>query len=252
VALDEHDVLDPNALEAVLQSERPKAFYCMPTLPNPTATTMSLERREQVVEIIRRYGVAVIEDDDYGDLPEQLIPPLAALAPELTYHIAGLSKCLSPALMAAYVVTPDAWSAARLASVMRINAGTVSPMSAALASQWIEDGTANQVVKAIRAEASERRAVAARMLPALQPTMPSDGFHVWLRLPEPWTSGEFVGGLRQAGIGIVGREAFALTPSPEAVRIALGISPTCEQLRHGLGMVADLLTQPPTMLSTVF
>jgi DNA-binding transcriptional MocR family regulator len=74
---------------------------------------------------------------------------------------------------------------------------------------------------------------------------------VWLRLPEPWTSGEFVGGLRHAGMGIVGREAFSVGSSPEAVRIALGASATREQLRDGLGMAADLLTQVPMMSSTV-
>ena len=52
-------------------------------------------------------------------------------------------------------------------------------------------------------------------------------------------------------MGIVGREAFSVGPSPEAVRIALGVSTTREQLAQGLGMVAELLTELPTMSSTV-
>ncbi|WP_114238770.1 PLP-dependent aminotransferase family protein [Dyella sp. C9] len=251
VAMDEQGV-DPDALDAVCQSEHPKAFYCMSTLHNPTAITMSLARREEVVAVAQRHNLTIIEDDDYGSLPENVPPPLAALAPGLTYHIAGLAKCLSAGLVVSYLLTPDAWSAARLTSVMRATSGTVSALSAAVGSCWIEDGTARQVLRAIRAEAAERRAMAARLLPASQLLMPGEGFHVWLRLPEPWTSGEFVGGLRNAGLGVVGREAFSVGPGPEGVRLALGVPETREQLSHGLGMVSELLTQWPTMSSTGF
>lgn len=250
VAMDEHGV-DPDALDAVCASESPKAFYCMPSLHNPTAITMPVERREAIAAVMKRHNLPIIEDDDYGSLPAQVLPPLAVFAPALTYHIAGLSKCLSPSLVVAYVLTPDAWSAARLTSVMRATSGTVSSLSAAVTSRWIEEGTAAQVVQAIRTEANERLAIASRMLPRSQVAIPKDGFHLWLRLPEPWTSGEFVGGLRNAGLGIVGREAFSVGPSPEAVRLALGASGTREQLREGLGMVADLMTQSPMMLSPV-
>lgn len=250
VAMDGHGA-DPAALDAVCRQESPKAFYCQPTLHNPTTTTMPLERREEVAEVARRHNLPIIEDDDYGPLPERAPPPLATLAPSLVYYICGLSKCLSPALVVSYLVTPDAWSAARLTSVMRATSGTVSALSAAVASQWIEDGTAPQVMQAIREEAAARRVMALRLLPAAQCTMSEGGFHLWLRLPEPWTSGEFVGGLRQAGIGVVGHEAFNVGPSPEAVRIALGVSQTREQLEQGLRMVSDLLGQAPTMSFSV-
>jgi DNA-binding transcriptional MocR family regulator len=250
VAMDEHGLI-PDALETVLREEGPKAFYCMPTLHNPTSTTLSLARREAVAAIATRYGVPIIEDDDYGALHESAPPPLAALAPQLTYHIAGLSKCLSPALQMAYLVAPDAWTAARLTSVLRATAGTVSALSAAVASHWIEDGTASLVMQAIREESAERREIARRILPHTQLIMPKEGFHIWLRLPQFWTSGEFVGGLRHAGIGIVGREAFSVGPSPEAVRIALGVNASRQQLADGLGMVADLLTQAPMMSAAV-
>lgn len=250
VAMDEHGVL-PDALDAVCQSAGPKAFYCMPTLHNPTTTTMPRARREAVAAVMKRHNLPIIEDEDYGSLPSDTLPSLASLAPELTYHIIGLSKCLSPSLVVAFVLAPDAWSAARLTSVMRATSGTVSSLSAAVTSRWIEDGTAAQVVKAIRAEASERLAIATRMLPRSLLTVHKESFHVWLRLPEPWTSGEFVGGLRHAGLGVVGHEAFAVGPAHDAVRLALGTSATREQLRDGLGMVADLLVQIPMMSSTV-
>lgn len=106
VAMDEKGLL-PDAFEAVCLARRPKALYCNPTLHNPTSATLPLERREAIVAIARRHGVAIIEDDAYGALPASPLPPLAALAPDLVYHVAGLAKCLSPALRIAYLVVPD-------------------------------------------------------------------------------------------------------------------------------------------------
>jgi len=90
VAMDEQGVI-PEALETVLREHGPKAFYCMPTLHNPTSITLSLARREAVAAVATRYEVPIIEDDDYGAIAELSPPPLAALAPHLTYHIAGLA-----------------------------------------------------------------------------------------------------------------------------------------------------------------
>ena len=76
---------------------------------------MSPKRREAIAEVARRKGIAIIEDDAYGALLRQASTPIAALAPELTWHIATLSKCVTPALRAAYVVTPGMTDTLRLA-----------------------------------------------------------------------------------------------------------------------------------------
>jgi bifunctional pyridoxal-dependent enzyme with beta-cystathionase and maltose regulon repressor activities len=68
----------------------------MPNLQNPTAAVMGVARREAIVEIARRHGVILVEDDVYGFLlGDQAPPPLAALAPEITYHLSSLSKSVA-------------------------------------------------------------------------------------------------------------------------------------------------------------
>ena len=112
VAMDDDGLL-PESFEAACKAHRPKALYCTPTFHNPTIATLPLARRRRLIEIARRHGVAIIEDDAYGALPRDPVAPLAALAPDCVYHIAGLSKCLSPALRIAYLVLPDARIQAR-------------------------------------------------------------------------------------------------------------------------------------------
>ena len=250
VAIDAEGLV-PEAFDAACRELRPKALYCTPTLHNPTTATMSLERREAIVAIARDHGVPIIEDDAYGALVPDGPPPLGALAPDMVFHIAGLAKCLSPALRVAYLVAPDARMAARLAGAIRANAAMASPLTAAIATDWIESGTSGQVLAAIQAEATARRALARRVLPdALAPVGPH-GFHVWLQLPQPWTRGEFTARLRAAGIGVVASDAFALAAPPEAVRLGLGAAPTREDLARGLKMVADLLAESPSTSSMV-
>ena len=57
------------ALEDVLKrTEGVKLIYVIPTFQNPTGRTWSLERRKSLAELSAKYGVAVIEDNPYGEL----------------------------------------------------------------------------------------------------------------------------------------------------------------------------------------
>ncbi|MDB5524583.1 MAG: transcriptional regulator with domain and aminotransferase domain [Rhizobium sp.] len=241
----------PEAFDKICAERRPKALYCNPTLHNPTTATLSLARRHALVEIARRYQVPIIEDDAYGALPVDPLPPLAALAPELVYHIAGLAKSVAPALRIAYLVVPDGRAAARLAGAVRATASMASPLTAAIASRWIEDGTAEMVVAAIRRETNARQLIAANILPPENISSAPEGFHIWLKLGSPWMRGEFASRLRSAGIGVVASDAFALASPPEAVRLGLGAPETREELTRSLQTIADLLNQSPASSSMV-
>ncbi|GGF05597.1 GntR family transcriptional regulator [Aliidongia dinghuensis] len=243
--------LVPEAFAAACRRERPKALYCTPTLHNPTTATMSLARRTAIAAVAREHGVPIIEDDAYAMLPAAPLPPLATLAPELTYYVAGLAKCLSPALRVAYVVPPDASAAARLAGAIRATTTMASPLTVATATRWIEDGTADAVTAAIRAEAAARRAILRALLPDGVLSAPVDAFHAWLALPPPWTSAMFVARLRSAGIGVVGADQFAAGTAPEAVRLSLGAARTRDELSAGLAVVADLLAERPRLSALV-
>jgi DNA-binding transcriptional MocR family regulator len=248
VAMDEKGLL-PESFESACLGHRPKALYCTPTFHNPTTATTPLARRRELVEIARRHGVPIIEDDAYGALPRDPVPPLGALAPDCVYHIAGLSKCLSPALRIAYLVLPDARIQARAADAIRAFAGMASPFSAAIVTHWMEDGVADAVLAAIREETSARQAIAAGLLP--QAKSDPECFHAWLPLADGWTAGALASRARLHGIGLVTADVFATTKVPESVRIGLGAPRTRSDLTHGLEILADLLQRGPGASSTI-
>lgn len=241
----------PESFEAACRAAKPKALYCTPTLHNPTTVTMSLARREAIIAIARAHGVPIIEDDAYGKLAQQAPPPLAALAPDIVFHIASLAKCLSPALRIAYLVAPDTYSAARVGGAVRAVASMGSPLTAAIATRWIQDGTAVAVLGAIRSESHARLQIAATAMSSLEIPINREGFHLWLPLPAHWSRAEFAARLRSVGIGVVGSDVFALESPPEAVRLGLGAPGTRDELRSSLQSVVHLLGESPVAFSTV-
>jgi len=129
--------IDTGAFADACQRLAPRALYLNPTLLNPTTHTISQSRRLEIIDIARRFGVAIVEDDPYGFLPVDGPAPFAALAPDITWHVAGLAKCLGAGLRIAYVVAPDVRSGWLFASSVRTATVMASPVTIALATRWI-------------------------------------------------------------------------------------------------------------------
>lgn len=180
VGMDAEGIL-PDALDHALRTtQRTRAsLYVTPTMHNPTTATMSLARREAVVAVCRAHDIAIIEDDVYnlGLDPGQL--PLAMLAPERTFYANSLSKSLNPTLRIGGLVVPPA----RLNEAENMFKGAgiiVSPLSCAVMEQWLIDGTADAVNRAIQGESARRMTLVRSVLGdlALDPGYP--GYHLWL------------------------------------------------------------------------
>ncbi len=245
------DGVIPEALDAAIRASQPKALYLNPTLQNPTTITIPETRRAALCDIARRSGVPIVEDDAYGFIPTHGPPPLAAIAPDACWHIAGLAKCIGAGLRLAYVIAPDARAAWSFNSAMRALCVMASPISAAIATRWIDDGTADTILRFIRAESVARERIAARKL---EPgTYLSDplSFNLWLPLRNGWTRSAFASHVRATGLGVVPSDAFTAAGAPEeAVRVGLGGPVTRAQVERGLEFMAHALESPPEAVAT--
>ena len=229
----------------------PKALYLNPTLLNPTTHTISQPRRIAIAEIARRFNVPIVEDDPYGFLPTAGPPAFASIAPEITWHVGGLAKCLGAGLRIAYVIVPDARSGWLFASSVRTATVMASPITVALATRWITDGTADALLAAVRQESVERQRLAAAILPGGSYRADPAGFHLWVSLPGSWTRSAFVGHMRSTGVGIVASDTFATDATPpEAVRVCLGGPADRGAVRSALEFMAHALTEIPVLAST--
>lgn len=245
--------IDPQAFADACRQHAPKALYLNPTLHNPTTLTIPEERREAIVAVARRWGVPIIEDDAYGFIPARGVHPLAAVAPDLTWHIAGLAKCIGAGLRAAYVVSPDTRSGWPFAAALRAANVMASPLTVALATRWIEDGTADSILRFIRAETSARQKLATSILPPGSFRADPLSFHLWVELPKPWTRSAFIGHMRATGIGVVASDAFIVDGAPsEAVRVCLGGPASRERVRSALEFMAHALEEAQPALASSY
>ncbi len=231
----------PEALDAACRATQPRALYLVPTMHNPTAVTMPPERRAAIAEMAQRHGLPIVEDDAYGVLPSQPLPALASLAASPVFHVATLSKVISPALRIAFLVAPDAAWAARLTATLRAEVLMASPLMSTLAASWIADGTASALRDAIRAESAARQRMAREILPAGTIAAHPEGLHLWLALPAAWDRLAFAAHLRSRGLAVVPSDAFAVGAPTAGVRLSLGAAPDRVALRGALKAVAEAL-----------
>jgi 2-aminoadipate transaminase len=188
------DGLIPQALqERILglqaQGERIKFLYTVPNFHNPAGTTMSLQRRPQIIEICHRHGILVLEDNPYGLLgfDREPYPALRTHSDEGVVYLGSFSKTFAPGLRVGWALAPHAIREklvlASEAAILCPSAYSQMTVSTYLAtSDWMAQ------IKVYRELYRERRDAMIDSLGTLLPqatwTHPDGGFYVWLTLPE--------------------------------------------------------------------
>jgi DNA-binding transcriptional MocR family regulator len=240
VAMDAEGLL-PEAFEAACRSGLRLAVVS-PTLHNPTTATMGLPRRRKLVEIARKWDVILVEEDVYGLLQEQAPPPLVALAPERVLYLTGLSKTVSPGLRIGYLLFPPALRQ-RLRDAQHHTTWYVSALTMALATQWLQNGTAWRRLLTQRRELAVRHRLCQKHLAGFkwrgEPHCP----HVWLTTP-PGGSSAFARQALAAGVVVVPSSVLAAgrLPSEDGIRLSIGSAPNRQTLAEGLSRLAALRT----------
>ncbi|MBO9714364.1 PLP-dependent aminotransferase family protein [Sphingomonas sp.] len=233
------------ALAEACRSARVKALYVVPTNDNPTAETLPTEERAAIAAVAEREGLTIVEDDAYGLLAGGSIPPIAAFAPERSWHIASLSKLLSPGLRVAYVRAPSVGGALRLAADVHETAIMAPPLNVAMATAWLADGSFDRLVAAMRREVAERQALAEAALGGVDYRRHPRGYHLWLPLPPGLAAAELVHAMQPEGLSLTAADRFAVTPGAEqAVRVSLGGPIARERLGRALRVLHGYLTAP--------
>ena len=180
----------PDSLDQLLSQHDVKFIYLVPTFQNPTGRTLSIERRRQIAEIVKRHDALVIEDDPYSALRYrgEEVAPLHAFAPQNTVYLSTLSKIFAPGLRLGFGIAPPLihqWlTIAKQGADLHTNT-----YAQALAAVYIEDGyIQRQIPKIIELYRPRQEA----MLQAMECCFPSDwrwtkpegGMFIWVEGPD--------------------------------------------------------------------
>jgi DNA-binding transcriptional MocR family regulator len=245
LAMDDDGVL-PEALEQAARSSQARLLFVNPIAHNPTTATMSEGRCEALVAAARKHDLIIIEDDVYGQLPERRPPPLAALAPERTIYISSASKTVAPGLRLGIISSPESLLQ-RIADAQHDLFLTCPPLMAELFKHWLDNGMADRLARRQRLEAAARQELARERLRGHNYRAQPTSYHIWLPLPPPWRTAEFIAALRERGVTVDPGSAFAVDPlsAPHAVRVSLSAAASRERLARALTVLADTLADAP-------
>jgi DNA-binding transcriptional MocR family regulator len=202
-----------------------------------------------LVRIARQYDVLIIEDDVLGPLPEYRPIPISALAPERSIYLTSYTKCVMPGLRSGYLVAPEALLPT-ITGRLIVFSWMATPLISELASRWTKDGTADELVCWQRKKIAERHAIVAEELTGFDWAGHPSALHIWLHLPEQWTSQNIVEHAKALGVAVAPPQPFmtAQCQPLNAVRIAVGGVPHPDRFRQGLTLIKGLLKRSPEPL----
>jgi len=233
----------PDALAKAHRSAALSAVYLQPVLHNPLGFTMSQARHDELLRVVRKLDLTIIEDRIYSFLADE--PPLAAEAEERTIMVDSLSKRLAPGISVGILHVPPQ-ARERMAVTVRTGTWSVTSLALAAGVRLLADGTANEIARRKRADARIRQALVAECLAGYSIKTDPRSYHVWLELPEGWRADALTMAAARAGIAITPGSRFAVAPghSPNAVRLGLGL-PVHAELPKALTRIAALLAARP-------
>lgn len=217
VPVDE-DGLSVEVLEDVLarvaaEGKRAKILYTISNFHNPAAATLSLERRQRIVELCRARNILIVQDDAYGRIGfDETVPPsMYALAGGSGAVLLGtFSKTLATGLRLGWVMgeKPVVDAITR----MRFDMG-VSPWTSRVVAEFCESGRFDAHVEHVTAIYRRKRdAMAAaldeRCAKFARWSVPKGGFFLWLELSEGIDPRRLVETANEEAVQYVGGRPF--------------------------------------------
>ncbi len=244
---------DLAAVEAALE-QKPKFFYLVPDFQNPNGTTISLARREALLDLCARHGVPIVEDAAYTELryEGEPIPSMVALdaarnGGKITNVLfcGSFSKTMVPALRVGWINGP-AEVINRLVLMKQAGDLHTSTINQIVLHDVVSENFDSHI-RRLRASYKERRDAMLTALAEFAPagvawTRPEGGMFVWIELPEGTDGVDLLArAIRDANVAFVPGSAFHADRSGKnTLRLSFSNN-NPERIREGIRRLCGLL-----------
>jgi GntR family transcriptional regulator/MocR family aminotransferase len=102
--------MDIDRIERLCKKKAPKMIYIIPHHHRPTTVTLSAERRMRLMNLARKYGFALLEDDydfDYHFTSNPLLPLASLDTGGNIIYVGSFCKSISPGIRIGFMVAPE-------------------------------------------------------------------------------------------------------------------------------------------------
>ncbi|MBS1189068.1 MAG: transcriptional regulator, GntR family with aminotransferase domain protein [Rhodocyclaceae bacterium] len=190
IPTDPRSGLSIEALDLATRQGRVAACLLVPNAGNPLGCIMPDENKRRLARLTAERGVAVIEDDIYGDLHfgDQRPWPIKAFDEAGNVMLcASFSKSLSPSLRLGFVAAGR--RRPQVALQKTITSGGTNPVTQHVLAEYLASGAYDRHLRTLRRTYGQQveamAAAVARHFPAsTRLTQPQGGFVLWVELPE--------------------------------------------------------------------
>jgi 2-aminoadipate transaminase len=237
------DALARQLAELKAQGITPKFIYTIPTIQNPTASILPLDRRQALLALAREYNVAIFEDECYADLLWEGVkapPALYALDPGCVIHLGSFSKSLAPALRLGYVIA--GWEIMSRLLPLKGDSGTGALDQMVVAEYFSHNydkhlGHLNGVLRGKLDTMTE--AVAREFGSTAECWAPKGGIFLWIKLPPEVDVRKLVKPAADAGIVFNPGPEWAVSAdnSSNCLRLCFAM-PSKQTIREGVAELA--------------
>jgi 2-aminoadipate transaminase len=235
-----------NALDDLKRKgNRPKYIYTIPTVQNPTATILPVERRQEMLSLSAAHGVPIFEDDCYADLiwSGQRPPAIYAMSEDGgVIHIGSFSKSIAPALRVGYIVAP--WDVMSRTLALKTDAG-----SGALEQMVLAEFCAKHFSKHVPELRRGLRAKLETLMESLKQHFgtaaefddPKGGIFLWVKLPDSVDTMKLYEPALAAGVAINPGVQWSVNKEHGRNRLRLCFaSPSHEEIHQGVAKLAEV------------
>lgn len=225
----------PEMLDAAAAKHGAKGVFLMPNCANPTALTMSEDRKDAICAVAERRGMLVLEDDASIRPPGKGTRPLQSRLPESTIYLSGTVRLLAPGLRAAYVSFPESVRERLLAGLHHATI-KASPLDAEILGELVLSGAAEQIISAKASEAAKANKIFDNVF---KNCGKGDGTRLFRTLPLPGTAGrgpEIERMLREEGVRVLHSDRFAVARGEKNafLRVSVSSAGSASRLKRGL------------------
>jgi DNA-binding transcriptional MocR family regulator len=217
---------DPEELARAFEESGARMFYAQPNYANPTGAQWDGQRSERILDVVRKYGAFLLEDDwahDFG-ITSTARPVAATDDSGHVVYLRSLTKSVSPAIRVAAVIARgparDRILADRAAESMY-----VSGLLQAAALDVVTQPAWQTHLKGLRHQLQSRRDLLLTSLLQHAPqahvgNVPKGGLNLWARLPDGTDVEQLARDCEKAGVMIAaGTEWFPAEPAGPFIRL---------------------------------
>jgi 2-aminoadipate transaminase len=214
-------------LERLLATHRPKLVYVVANFQNPKGTTLSLERRRELVRLAQKHRFLILEDDPYGELrfTGNHLPSLASFDDEgVVVSLGTFSKTLAPGLRIGWVVGPRDF--VRSLTVAKqstdLHTATLAQHAVAKLLTRFDYGAHLESLCPVYGQRANAMLDALKLhMPAgTRWTTPEGGMFLWVELPAGLSGDALLPKAIEQKVAFVpGSPFFANNPRPEFIRL---------------------------------